>query len=480
MKHQLRFFLMKIERSIVFIMKACMYLALLGVFFMIMGIEHWQLLRPSRTAGITLFIFIIMIWAMTKAYGGYDIGQRKSHPIISSLGLSITFTDLVTYIALMIMNTNAVQNNQFRLESIGLICIVFVVHLLIISCFVYFGNYVYFRIVPPQRCCIVTSSASSFIQIYKAVSAFKLQYDIRNVRDYRANDLLDVILKSDSVFIYDVPVSERTEIIEYCYRNMRNIYFSPEIADIVEISARHVIIDDISLINLPVKELSIEQRIIKRAMDIVLSVVALVISSPIFAICALAIKLDDGGSVFFKQKRATKDGRVFEVYKFRTMRENVANYSATSDDERITKTGKLLRKYRLDEFPQFINILRGDMSFVGPRPEMLENVYQYTKEYPEFAYRLRVKAGLTGYAQIAGKYNTSPKYKLILDLLYIENYNIMKDLKLILQTLIVLLKPDSTEAFGTDPFKEISDVMEVVKMNWPLEYEKYYSRLDLD
>lgn len=477
MKHQLRFFLMKIERTIVFLMKGCMYLALLGAFFGIMSIEHWQLLRLSRTAGITLFTFVVMILAMTNAYGGYDIGKRKSRPIISSLGIAITFTDLVTYIALMIMNTNAAQNNQFQLESIGLFAITFAVHLAIIFLFVYAGNYIFFRIVPPQRCCIVTSSASSFIQINKAVSPFKLQYDIRHVRDYKSRDLFDVILKCDSVFIYDVPVKERTEIIEYCYRNMRNIYFSPEIADIVEISARHVIIDDISLINLPMKELSLEQKIMKRAMDIVLSMIALIISSPIFIICALAIKLDDGGSIFFKQKRATKDGQVFEVYKFRTMKENVANYSATSDDDRITRAGKFLRKYRLDEFPQFINILKGDMSFVGPRPEMLENVYQYTKEYPEFAYRLRVKAGLTGYAQIAGKYNTSPKYKLILDLLYIENYSIMKDLKLILQTLIVLLKPDSTEAFGTEAVKDIENVVEVIRKNWPEEYEAYYSKL---
>ena len=130
------------------------------------------------------------------------------------------------------------------------------------------------------------------------------------------------------------------------------------------------------------------------------------------------------------------------------MRENVENYSSVSNDERVTKIGKVLRKFRIDELPQILNILRGDMSLVGPRPEMLENVYSYTKELPEFEYRLRVKAGLTGYAQIAGKYNTSPRDKLILDLMYIENYSVWKDIKLLLQTLIVLFKSDSTEAFS--------------------------------
>ena len=131
------------------------------------------------------------------------------------------------------------------------------------------------------------------------------------------------------------------------------------------------------------------------------------------------------------------------------MRENVENYSSTAGDDRITKTGRILRKTRMDELPQILNILKGEMSLVGPRPEMLENVYSYTADLPEFEYRLRVKAGLTGYAQIAGKYNTSPRDKLILDLMYIENYSIWKDIKLILQTLIVLFKSDSTEGFGT-------------------------------
>ena len=137
------------------------------------------------------------------------------------------------------------------------------------------------------------------------------------------------------------------------------------------------------------------------------------------------------------------------MYKFSTMKENVENRSVTDDDDRITKPGKILRKIRMDELPQLLNILKGDMSFVGPRPEMLENVEAYEEELPEFRYRLRVKAGLTGYAQIAGKYNTTPKDKLIMDMMYIEQFNILKDIQLIFQTFIVLLKSDSTEAFQT-------------------------------
>lgn len=458
--------LKKLERSIVFFLKACMYVALFVCFFLILGIEHPQLLRMSRTAAITMLTFAVSGLGMTAAYGRYDIGKRKSKPIICSIGLATLITDVVTYLELSIMNVNPDNNATFRFESIGLCIVIFILQMLIITFFAYFGNWLYFSINEPERCCVITSSVPSFLQISHAIDVFRKQYKICEVKDYQADDLQEAILRNETVFLYDVPVKERTELIEYCYRNMRDIYFSPEIADIVEINSKHVILDDISLINLPVKELTLEQRFIKRSMDIIASICALLISLPIYLICAIAIKLDDGGKIFFKQKRATKDGKVFEVYKFRTMKENVDNYSVVSDDDRITKVGRILRKYRLDEFPQFINILKGDMSLVGPRPEMLENVYLYTKQYPEFSYRLRVKAGLTGYAQIAGKYNTTPKYKLVLDLMYIENYSIVKDLKLILQTLIVFFKPDSTEAFDKEQKEHFEKFASFFDENW--------------
>ena len=207
------------------------------------------------------------------------------------------------------------------------------------------------------------------------------------------------------------------------------------------------LLDDISMLNYNVKGLTMEQRIFKRGFDVILSVFMCILTSPIWIVSAIAIKLHDGGSILFKQDRATINGKIFQVYKFRTMKENVENRSVTDDDDRITKPGKILRKIRMDELPQLLNILKGDMSFVGPRPEMVENVEAYTDELPEFKYRLRVKAGLTGYAQISGKYNTTPKDKLMMDMMYIENYTVFKDIQLLFQTAIVLLKSDSTEAF---------------------------------
>ena len=167
-------------------------------------------------------------------------------------------------------------------------------------------------------------------------------------------------------------------------------------------------------------------------------------------VTALAIKLEDHGPVFYRQKRATYAGRIFEVYKFRSMRveDGSIHRSVTKDDDRITRVGHVIRKFRIDELPQLINVLKSDMSIVGPRPEMIENVDKYTQELPEFTYRLRAKAGLTGLAQIYGRYNTSPKDKLIMDLTYIQEYSLWLDVKLILRTVLVLLTPDdSTEAF---------------------------------
>lgn len=385
----------KLERTIVFMLKTCLYAALFLSFFGILGIDNPQLLRPSRTAAITILTFIVAGLGMTAAYGRYDIGKRKSKPIISSIGLATIITDVVTYVELSIMNTNAANNTKFEFESIGLFLIVIFVQMAFIVIFTYGGNWLYFTIYEPERCCVVTSSAESFMQISHAIDVFRKQYKICEVKDYRADDLYDAVLRCETVFLYDVPVKERTELVEYCYRNMRNIYFSPEISDIVEINSKHTILDDISLINLPVKELSIEQRFVKRCVDIVFSLTAIIITSPIWLICAIAIKLNDGGKVFFKQKRATKNGKVFEVYKFRTMKENVTNYSAVADDDRVTTVGKILRRYRLDEFPQFLISFWGYESLVVQDRKCLK-MYIYIRRVSGVCLRLRCKGGLAG------------------------------------------------------------------------------------
>ena len=444
----------RFESTLWLIIKCVLYMLIMATFILIMAKENPTILRPSRTMGITMTTYAIVGILFLTIYGKYDVGRRKSKPIIYSLALAVAFTDIVTYLRLMIMNTITPSVMAFRLDSLGLLCITYIVQLLIIILATYGGNALFFKIHKPESCCIVTSSQESLDAIVKAILKYKKQYKIDYIVDYRDRDALKTIGKADTVFIYDVPSLQRTEIIRYCYKERLNVYLNPEIEDIVEINAQYYLLDDVSVINKNVKAWTMEQRVIKKLMDMGLAILFGIISSPIWIISAIAIKLYDGGSIFFKQKRATINGKVFEVYKFRTMKENVENHSVTSDDDRITKPGKILRKTRMDELPQLINILKGDMSFVGPRPEMLENVEAYEEELPEFRYRLRVKAGLTGYAQIAGKYNTTPKDKLIMDMMYIEQFSIMRDIQLLFQTAIVLLKSDSTEAFQTGKQKE--------------------------
>lgn len=444
----------RFQKTIVFILKAALYVSLFLAFFLLLGIENWQLWTLSRTAGITMTTFAVLLMVLIMVYGTYDIGKRKSKPIIYSVALATILTDIITYIQLTIMNTNVANGLNFRFGSIRYLIIAVFIQIFLIIIFAYLGNYIYFSIVKPEKCCVITNSLQGIDQVMRGIGKYKKQFKVELVKNYLARDLRESILECQTVFIHDVPIKERTEIVEFCYRNMKNIYFTPEITDVVEINAKHIIYNDVSFISSPVKDMSFEQRVIKRLMDFFWALLFMIITSPAWLVIAICIKTCDGGKVFFLQNRATKYGRIFRVYKFRTMKENIPNHSVTTEDGRITRVGAVLRKYRLDELPQMINILKGEMSLVGPRPEMLENVYMYTRKIPEFAYRLRVKAGLTGYAQISGKYNTSPKDKLILDMMYIEEYSIWKDIKLLLQTAIVLLKRDSTEAFNKTKGRE--------------------------
>jgi len=442
------------------ILRTILYVLLMAVFFVVMSVENKPLLIVSRTMGITLLTFTFVGMLFLKIYGGYDIGRKKSKPIIYSLLLAVIFTDCVTYIEVMIMNTITPDINAFRITSLEWLVVTMVVQIIVIIVFTYGGNAFYFYLHDPESCCIIASSKEGIRRVVRGIKKYKKQYKIEYIVHYHKKDLKKYIDQVQAVFICEVPSAEREEIINYCYETRKNIYFTPEIADVVESNAENYLLDDISVFNYNVKSLSLEQRFVKRLMDLTLAFVMALVSSPIWIVSAISIKMYDHGSILFKQKRATLNGKVFDVYKFRTMKENVENRSVTKDDDRITPPGKILRKIRMDELPQLLNIIKGDMSFVGPRPEMLENVSAYTDELPEFKYRLRVKAGLTGYAQIAGKYNTSPKDKLMMDLLYIEKYSVWKDIQLLFQTAIVFLKADSTEAFDTELDMEFDDFEE--------------------
>lgn len=450
----------KFESTILFIMKLLLFCACAGVFFLIFGSKFYFMLIPTRTSFITLGVFTLVYMMMNIIYGGFDIGKRKSKPIIYSFVLSVFFTDIAAHFFMCIMNITVVHNGKFVYDYPLLLLLTYIIQIFIIVVFTYGGNYIYFSANKPHDSIIITRKGEQTDSIISKIGRYKKQYNITETVFINDPDILKKIDKADSIFFYNLSVPERNAFVEYCYHCKKDIYYSVELSDIVSLGSHRVYFDDKSMVYAPVKGLTFEQRVIKRIMDLVIAGFGLIITSPIFLITALCIKLEDGGPVFYKQERATYAGKVFNVIKFRSMKveDGSIHKSVTKNDDRITRIGRIIRKFRIDELPQLINVIKSDMSIVGPRPEMVENVEKYTKELPEFAYRQRAKAGLTGMAQIYGKYNTSPKDKLIFDLTYINEYSVWLDIKLIFRTLLVLLTPDkSTEAFEDNKKTEGTD-----------------------
>lgn len=258
----------------------------------------------------------------------------------------------------------------------------------------------------------------------------------------------------EGVVICDLPSHDRNVLLKYCYDKSIRTYTSPKISDILIRSAENQHMFDTPLLLSRNSGLTLEQRLGKRVLDIALSLAALIIFSPIFVLTALAIKLQDGGPIFFFQKRVTINGKEFFICKFRSMivdaEQDGKSLPAIDNDPRITEIGRFLRATRIDELPQLFNILKGDMSIVGPRPERTEHIEAYCSEIPEFSYRLKVRGGLTGYAQVYGKYNTTAYDKLKLDLMYIQNYSIKLDIEIILKTIQVLFEKESTDGFSIE------------------------------
>ena len=268
--------------------------------------------------------------------------------------------------------------------------------------------------------------------------------------DQCLENIEECLKDAEAVFISGVHSHDRNVIIKYCIRNNIDAYVIPRVGDTIMESGRPV-----NLFNLPVVKLErysppIRFLVLKRLGDILVSGIALIILAPLMLVIGICIKMTDGGTVFYRQCRLTKNGKTFNVLKFRSMRmdaekDGVARLSTGTADDRITPIGRFIRAVRIDELPQLFNILKGEMTIVGPRPERPEIAAQYEKEMPEFALRLQAKAGLTGYAQVYGRYNTTPYDKLLMDLRYIANPSIAEDFKICMATIKILFMAESTE-----------------------------------
>ncbi|WP_257675386.1 sugar transferase [Clostridium felsineum] len=280
-------------------------------------------------------------------------------------------------------------------------------------------------------------------------------YSINSIIKNYTKDKENIVEEADIVLISDdLDENTKSEIIKQSMYMNKNIFIIPSVTDIAFYKANFEQIDDVPILKVDTLELSSEQKTVKRLLDIVVAIIATVVFSPFLIILPIIIKCTDGGSPFYFQERVTDGGKKFKLVKFRSMIENAERNSGpvlvTENDSRITKIGKIMRATRLDEIPQLFNILKGDMSIVGPRPERPFYVEKFEREIPDYKYRTFVKAGLTGLAQVLGKYNTTPEDKIKYDIMYIKNYSILLDIKLIIQTVKIMFMKESTEAIKDD------------------------------
>ncbi|MGL5259540.1 MAG: exopolysaccharide biosynthesis polyprenyl glycosylphosphotransferase [Lachnospiraceae bacterium] len=387
-------------------------------------------------------IYFVLLFFFDTTYGGLKIGYLKPLEVFFSQVFSLICVNLITYFQYSITEVKLVYARPLITMTIF--------QIMVAALWTYCCNAFYKKSFPP-RALLFIHGDRPIEDIEKKFLSRKDKYLI--VKTIHIKEGLEEIKKEalhyKGVILWDLPNDDRNKLLKFCYGESIRIYLMPKITDVLIKGADQLHLFDTPILLTREYALSIEQRIAKRLLDLFCSSILIIITLPIQLIAAIIIKLYDGGPVLYKQVRCTRGQKEFQIIKFRSMnldaeKDGVARL-ATKNDARITPFGKFIRAVRIDELPQLYNILKGEMSFIGPRPERPEIIAQYVKEMPEFLLRTKVKAGLAGYAQVYGKYNTTPLDKLKLDLSYIETYSIWLDLKLMMLTLKILFKAESTE-----------------------------------
>ena len=362
-------------------------------------------------------LFAVLFFLLGKVYDAFWMSLQRISELIYGQVLAAMATDGILYIVICLMSRRLCN----ILPGIAAIAGQVVMATLWARC----AHTWYFRTFPPQPTAVVYDVRHGLEKLINEYGLSK-KYDVRmtlNVEECLSD--LSLLDGMKTVFISGVHSHERNIILKYCVGQGINVFVIPRVGDVIMSGSQPMHMFHLPVLRVGRYMASPEYLFVKRAMDIVISLIALIILSPLLLITAIAVK-SDGGPAFYKQVRLTKDGKQFEILKFRSMRvdaekDGVARLSTGDKDDRITKVGHIIRACRLDELPQLLNILKGDLSIVGPRPERPEIAAQYCEEMPEFALRLQAKAGLTGYAQVYGKYNTTPYDKLQMDLMYIAH-----------------------------------------------------------
>ena len=410
----------------------------------------WFLYYAARTASpyyywgnwIVVALFFVLYILFCRIYDGFLISINRISEIVYSQALSSVISDFLLYAVICLLSKRLVN----PLPLFGAL----VVQVLLSGLWAYCAHRWYFSKFPAKRTAViydVREGLERLVEEYGLEKKFKIQIAM-NVQQALANK--ELLNQMDTVFLSGIHSHDRNILLKYCVEKDINVYVIPRIGDVLMSGAQSMHMFHLPMLQVGRYRPSPVYLFLKRGFDILASGIATVILSPVFAATAIAIKWYDGGPVFYKQQRLTKDGRIFEVLKFRSMRvdaekDGVARLSTGDKDDRITAVGRFIRKVRIDELPQLLNILKGDMTICGPRPERPEIAAQYEEELPEFRLRLQTKAGLTGYAQVYGKYNTTPYDKLVMDLMYIAHPSFLQDLQIMFATVKIPFMKESTE-----------------------------------
>lgn len=400
-----------------------------------------QYYRRGHWAIIALYALYCVLFL--KIFGGFKVGYLRNMDALYGQALAIFFQNAVAYLQLALLG---LWRFGTHLEHF--------VYLVIIEAglailWTLLTRFFYAKIYPPHQMLLIYGDISPRHLINKLDSR-QDRYQIRETicLDAGMDAILEKIKEYDTIIIGDIPSHERNQFLKFCYWHEIRCYSIPKISDIIITGSDRIdLFDSILMLNRN-NGLSIGERFFKRLMDIVISLAACMILSPIMLVIMIAIKAYDHGPIFYTQERITKDGKPFQILKFRSMiveSEEEGARLARANDDRITPVGHIIRRTHFDELPQLFNILKGEMSVVGPRPERREIFEQYEKSIPEFKFRLKMKAGLTGYAQVYGQYNTVPYDKLKLDLTYIEKYSFWLDIKLCFLTVKILFQKEKSE-----------------------------------
>ena len=406
--------------------------------------EGFELIGFRYNYFVTIGYALLLYW-FEKTYNSNLFGFTRIRYIALSQFLAQFFAVIIAYIAVCIGWKHYVAPWPF----INLLVIQAAIDIL----YAYSGTYLFFKMFPRRRTLLIyrNSLDRKRFGAVRGKPVERLHSIVDEIEfDGSFHELEPKLKGYDAVFVAGLNSRCRNGILKYCEAKGIRGFFLPHIGDVIMQGAQHIQAFDSPVMMARRKTLRPEYRVTKRAFDILFSALGLIIASPIMLITVIAIKAYDGGPVFYKQVRLTRNEKQFKIIKFRSMRvdaekDGVARLSSGEKDDRITPVGKIVRKSRLDELPQLINILKGEMSIVGPRPERPEIAEEYYKYIPDFRLRLQVKAGLTGYAQVYGKYNSDPYEKLEFDLMYINNMGLLTDLDLMFATAGILFLPESTE-----------------------------------